>query len=120
MIDIYESDSDLEGEIDENEPLVVDFHALDVEINEIKADANSVKFTAEDKDEDWLDEIVDSAEDNEPKDDDDDLHESSAKCLKINLGTNELPRFSCGCHKLNCAIRRSMRAHSHLANFFFY
>ena len=36
------------------------------------------------KDGDWLDEIVDSDEEND-EDDIDDLCESSAKCLKINL-----------------------------------
>jgi hypothetical protein len=33
--------------------------------------------------------------------------------LKINLGTNELPRFSCACHKSNIAVRHAIASNQH-------
>jgi hypothetical protein len=35
--------------------------------------------------------------------------------LKINLGTNELPRFSSACHKSNIAVRRAISFDKHYA-----
>jgi hypothetical protein len=34
------------------------------------------------------------------------------KELKINLGKNDLPRFSCACHKSNIAVRLAIKKHS--------
>lgn len=34
------------------------------------------------------------------------------KELKINLGTNDLPRYSCACHKNNIAVRMAIKKHS--------
>ena len=51
--------------------------------------------------------------------DDEDMYENpnhgSLKDLKINLGTNELPRFSCAAHKMNIAVRRAITAHKPLS-----
>ena len=32
-------------------------------------------------------------------------------CLKLNLGTDDCPRFSCACHKSNIAVRWAIKNH---------
>ena len=38
------------------------------------------------------------------------------KGLNINLGSDQQPRFSCDCHKLNCAVRKSIKQHKHFSS----
>jgi hypothetical protein len=41
-----------------------------------------------------------------------DTNRAIIKELKINLGSNDLPRFSCACHKSNIAVRMAIKKHS--------
>jgi hypothetical protein len=41
-----------------------------------------------------------------------DTNRAVIKELKINLGTNDLPRFSCACHMSNIAVRMAIKKHS--------
>lgn len=41
------------------------------------------------------------------------------KDLRINLGTNDLPRFSCGNHKLNLAVRDAISKHPEIKDIIF-
>ena len=36
-------------------------------------------------------------------------------CIKLNLGTDECPRFSCACHKNNIAVRWAIKNHTTLS-----
>ncbi len=103
----------------ESESRILDFDDLQNELEEIKKDANSVTFNN----------VVhirnitqnsqtgsDIVEENLAFDDYDRNKGTPIENLNINLGSDDIPRFSCGCHKLNLAIRKAIKAHKPLVN----
>lgn len=103
----------------ESDSRILDFDDLQNELEEIKKDANSVTFNN----------VVhirnitqnsqtgsDIVEENLAFDDYDRNKGTPIENLNINLGSDDIPRFSCGCHKLNLAIRKAIKAHKPLVN----
>lgn len=43
------------------------------------------------------------------------LNNKPIKDLSINLGTDEIPRYSCACHKNNIAVRIAIKKHNHIS-----
>ena len=99
----------------------VAFEEVDTEINGLKRDAGFLQFNSIETSSDWIidnynNEEADSGELNgNVSDDDYDLTKGNpVRSLVINLGSSDLPRFSCGNHKLNIGIKRAIKNHSHI------
>ena len=88
----------------ESDSRILDFDDLQNELEEIKKDANSVTFNNVVRIRNITQNSQtgsDIVEENLAFDDYDRSKGTPIENLNINLGSDDIPRFSCGCHKLN-------------------
>ncbi|CAF0713084.1 unnamed protein product [Brachionus calyciflorus] len=93
----------------------VEFSNVQMEVTEITNEINSLTFTSnisfDVKNESSIEEIELDFERFY------DLNKGQPiNNLTLKIGSNELPRFSCSCHKLNLAVRHAMESHITICN----
>ena len=116
-------DRDYENEEDEfdqatrlNTECNVLFEDIDNGVNDLKREVNDLQFNSVENLADWqYEELNTQDEADQNSDDDYDLNRGErVRDLIINLGTNDLPRFSCANHKLNIGIKKAIKNHHHI------
>ena len=83
----------------------------------MKRDLANLEFNSINNPTDWITDDLNQNDigDDDNSDDDYDLSRGErVRNLIINLGTNDLPRFSCANHKLNIGIKKAIKNHSHI------